>query len=108
MTETKIAELKNAIRDGKLVQTAGGIRQERVQSDKLGFDWVNFYVNDLLVRQDYVAQEHPVGTADNPFAWHAELTLISNAYYYYAGERKVWTGEAGVTAAWDDPGFVVM
>lgn len=41
-------------------------------------------------------------------AWHAELTLIPNAYYYYAGERKVWTGKAGVTAAWDDPGFVVM
>lgn len=108
MTESKLAQLKSAIRDGKLVQTAGGIRQERVQSDKLGFDWINFYVNDLLVRQDYVEQDNPVGTADNPFAWHAELALIPNAYYYYAGERKVWTGEAGVTAAWDDAGFVVM
>ncbi len=108
MTENKLAQLKSAIRDGKLVQNAGGIRKERVQSDKVGFDWINIYVNETLVRQDYVEQENPVGTADNPFAWYPELKLIQNAYYYYSGVRKVWTGAAGITAAWDDLDFVEM
>ena len=45
------------------VNAAGGIREEVTQSDKLGYDWHIYYVNDVAVRKDYVEQEVPYGTA---------------------------------------------
>lgn len=102
MTRTKLNEMVAAIRDGKLVRAAGGITQELAQSDKLGYDWRNIYVNDILVRQEYVEQAEPVGTAGNPIHWVAGMTLIQNAYYAHDGEVKVWMGEAGAMADWTD------
>ena len=106
MTETKLTQIKSAIKDGKLVQAAGGITSTVTQSDKLGFDWKNIYVNDILVRQEYVEQTVKAGTADNPIAWASGMALIQNAYYTYNGETKVWMGEAGATAKWTDAAFV--
>lgn len=108
MTETKLASIKSAIRDGKLVQAAGGITSTVTQSDKLGFDWKNIYVNDILVRREYVEQAAKYGTADNPIAWKPDMVLIQNAYYTYNGERKVWMGEAGATADWSSSDFVAI
>lgn len=90
------------------VTDAGGIREEITQSDKIGFDWRIFYVNNIVVRKDYVEQEIPFGTADNPIVWKEGMSLIPNAYYTHAGVRKVWTGEAGAMAAWDDDNFVAL
>lgn len=87
------------------VSAAGGIRDELEQSDKLGFDWRIFYVNDVPVKKVYVEQTEPFGTADNPIVWKEGITLIPNAYYTHNGIRKVWTGEAGAMAAWDDENF---
>ena len=106
MTETKLAQIKSAIQDGKLVQAAGGIASTLMQSDKLGFDWKNIYVNDILVRQEYIEQAVKAGTADNPIAWASDMALIQNAYYTHNGETKVWMGEAGATAKWTDAAFV--
>ena len=106
MTETKLTQIKSAIKDGKLVQAAGGITSTVTQSDKLGFDWKNIYVNDILVRQEYVEQAVKAGTADNPIVWKAGMSLIQNAYYTNNGEIKVWMGEAGATAKWTDAAFV--
>ena len=106
MTETKLTQIKSAIKDGKLVQAAGGITSTVTQSDKIGFDWRNIYVNDILVRQEYIEQAVKAGTADNPIAWEASMALIQNAYYTYNGETKVWMGEAGATAKWTDAAFV--
>lgn len=106
MTETKLAQMKAAITDGKMVQAAGGITSTVTQSDKLGFDWKNFFVNDVLVRREYVEQAVKYGTADNPIAWQPDMALIQNAYYTYNGERKVWMGEAGATADWSSSDFV--
>ena len=106
MTETKLAQMKAAIQDGKLVQAAGGIASTLMQSDKLGFDWKNIYVNDILVRQEYVEQAVKRGTADNPIAWASGMALIQNAYYTHNGETKVWMGEAGKKAKWTDAAFV--
>ena len=105
MTETKLTQIKSAIKDGKLVQAAGGIASTVMQSDKLGFDWKNIYVNDVLVRQEYVEQAVKRGTADNPIAWASGMALIQNAYYTHNGETKVWMGEAGKKAKWTDGGF---
>lgn len=106
MTETKLTQIKSAIADGKLVQAAGGITSTLTQSDKLGFDWRNIYVNDILVRQEYVEQPIKRGTADNPIEWQPDMQLIQNAYYTHGGETKVWMGTAGAKAEWTDSGFV--
>ena len=106
MTEAKLAQVKKAITDGKLVQAAGGITSTVTQSDKLGFDWKNIYVNDILVRQEYVEQAVKAGTADNPIVWKAGMSLIQNAYYTNNGETKVWMGAAGKQAEWTDSAFV--
>ena len=106
MTQDKLEKLKSAIKDGKMVQAAGGITSTVTQSDKLGYDWKNFFVNDVLVRREYVEQAVKYGTADNPIAWKPDMLLIQNAYYAYNGETKVWMGEAGATAKWTDAAFV--
>lgn len=106
MTEAKLAQVKKAITDGKLVQAAGGITEDVTQSDKLGYDWRNIYVNKILVRQVYVEQAVKAGTADNPIAWEPDMPLIQNAYYAHGGETKVWMGEAGAKAKWTDAAFV--
>lgn len=106
MTETKLMQIKSAIKDGKLVQSAGGITEDVTQSDKLGYDWRNIYVNKILVRQEYIEQSVKAGTRDNPIVWKAGMSLIQNAYYTYGGETKVWMGAAGATAKWTDAAFV--
>lgn len=106
MTEAKLAQVKKAITDGKLVQAAGGITSTVTQSDKLGYDWRNIYVNKILVRQVYVEQAVKAGTSDNPIVWKSGMSLIQNAYYTNNGEIKVWMGEAGATAKWTDAAFV--
>jgi hypothetical protein len=106
MTETKLTQIKTAIKDGKLVQEAGGITEDVTQSDKLGYDWKNIYVNKILVRQEYVEQAVKQGTVDNPIVWKAGMSLIQNAYYTHNGEIKVWMGTAGKKADWTDAAFV--
>ena len=106
MTQDKLETLKAAIKDGKLVQEAGGITEDVTQSDKLGYDWRNIYVNKILVRQEYIEQEVKAGTADNPIVWKAGMSLIQNAYYTHNGEIKVWMGTAGRKADWTDAAFV--
>ena len=106
MTETKLTQIKSAIKDGKMVQAAGGITSTVTQSDKLGYDWKNFFVNDIPVRREYIEQAVKAGTADNPIVWKAGMSLIQNAYYTHNGETKVWMGEAGATAKWTDAAFV--
>ena len=84
-------DLKGAITDGKLVQAAGGITQRMEQSDKLGFDWRIFTVNDVDVRKDYVEQANPAGTsADNPIEYTEGVPLINNAFYRVDGVIKVY------------------
>lgn len=88
------------------VANAGGICEEITQSDKIGFDWRIFYVNDIAVRKEYIEQEIPFGTADNPIVWKEGMSLIQNAYYIHNGIRKVWTGDTGAIITWDDDKFV--
>lgn len=106
MTQDKLENLRTAIKDGKLVQEAGGITEDVTQSDKLGYDWRNIYVNDILVWQEYVEQAVKQGTADNPIAWASGIPIIKNAYYTHNGEIKIWMGEAGKKADWTDAAFV--
>ena len=106
MTTDKLNQIKKSITDGRMVARAGGISVAVEQSDKLGFDWRNIYVNDILVRQEYVEQAVKAGTANNPIVWASGMVLIQNAYYTNNGETKVWMGAAGATAKWTDAAFV--
>ena len=106
MTTDKLNQIKKSITDGRMVARAGGISVAVEQSDKLGFDWRNIYVNKILVRQEYVEQAVKAGTAENPIVWKAGMSLIQNAYYTHGGEIKVWMGAAGATAKWTDAAFV--
>lgn len=106
MTTDKLNQIKKSITDGRMVARAGGISVAVEQSDKLGFDWRNIYVNKILVRQEYVEQAVKAGTANNPIVWKAGMSLIQNAYYTHGGEIKVWMGEAGKKAKWTDAAFV--
>lgn len=87
------------------VDAAGGITVTLEQSDKLGFDWRIYAVNNVVVRREYESQANPVGTADNPIPWTADAKLIPNGYYAHDGAVKVWMGTGGVTAAWNDAGW---
>ena len=91
-----------------MVDAAGGITITVEQSDKLGFDWRVYAVNDVVVRREYESQANPVGTADNPITWKEDARLIPNGCYSHGGAVKVWMGESGVTASWDDDAWAEM
>lgn len=102
------AEIDNHKKVAETVEAAGGIKVTRTQSDKLGFDWDNYYVNDILVKQVYVEREIAVGTAENPIVWKETMQLITNAFYIHDEVRKVWTGETGESALWTDERWEVF
>lgn len=89
----KLNAIKSAIKDGKMVKAAGGITVTQEQSDKLGYDWKIYTVNDVAVRKEYVVQENPTGTKDNPIVYVEGLPLINNAYYFKDGKIYVWMDE---------------
>lgn len=91
-----------------MVAAAGGITATMEQSDKLGFDWKVYAVNNVIVRKEYVQQENPAGTADNPIVWAADMQLIPNGHYTHDGIIKVWMGEAGVTADWNNDAWTEL
>lgn len=91
MQTEKLTAIKGAIKDGKMVQAAGGITVTTAQSDKLGFDWQIYSVNDVIVRKDYIEQADPAGTsAENPIEYADGVPLINNAYYRVDGKIKVY------------------
>ena len=88
------------------IEKLGGLSQKITQSDKLGYNWVEYYVGETLVSQTYVEQEHPVGVADNPFEFAKGIILIPKPYYTYKGKRYVYIGTESKTATgWDDSEF---
>lgn len=93
MTRTEALDLRQKVIDGETVQAAGGIAVTQEQSDKLGYDWTVYSVNDVVVRKEYVEQANPTGTKDNPIEYTEGVPLINNAYYRKDGKIYVWMGE---------------
>lgn len=102
MTRTEAKAYHDKVVQGETVEKLGGITERIEQSDKIGFDWHNYYVNKILVRSDYVKQENPVGVADNPFTWESGMKLILNGYYSYNGKRYVAIQEGSPTEITDE------
>lgn len=88
------------------IEKLGGLSQKITQSDKLGYNWVEDYIGETLVKQTYVEQTNPIGVADNPFEFAEGIMLIPNAYYAYNGKRYVYVGVESKTATeWYDGEF---
>lgn len=102
MTRAEAKAYRNKVVQGEQVGKLGGITEKIEQSDKIGFEWHNYYVNKILVRSDYVKQENPVGVADNPFIWESGMKLILNGYYKYNGKRYVAIKEGSPTEITDE------
>lgn len=104
MDKTDFENLFNKIKNSKNIEdrvnTLGGFSNRTVQSDKLGYDWIEEYLGDTLVKQTYIEQENPIGVADNPFNFAVGVQLIPNAYYIYKDERYVYIGENKIAKKW--------
>ena len=93
MTRAEAKAIRRKVVQGETVEKLGGITEKIEQSDKIGYDWHNYYVGDKLVKSDYVAPENPIGTADNPIEWAAGMALTPNGYYTCGGKRYVAVAE---------------
>ena len=85
-----LSNIKSDHSTAKSIDALGGMTTEVTQSDKLGFDWQNIYIGEVLVRQEYVEQENPTGTEDNPIEYSEGVPLINNAYYLKDGKKYVY------------------
>ncbi len=102
MTRAEAKAYRNKVVQGEQVEKLGGITEKIEQSDKIGYDWHNYYVGDNLVKSEYVEQDNPVGTANNPFVWSPGMRLILNGYYTYRGRRYVAIAEGSPTEITDE------
>ena len=93
MTRAEAKVNRNKVVQCEQVEKLGGITEKVEQSDKIGFDWHNYYVGDKLVKSIYVEQDNPVGTQNNPFVWSPGMRLILNGYYTYNGKKYVAIAE---------------
>lgn len=93
MTRAEAKVYRNKVIQCEQVEKLGGITEKVEQSDKIGFDWHNYYVGDKLVKSEYVEQDNPIGTQNNPFVWSPGMRLILNGYYTYNGKKYVAIAE---------------
>ena len=102
MTRAEAKAIRRKVVQGETVEKLGGITEKIEQSDKIGFDWHNYYVGEKLVKSEYVEQDSPVGTADTPFEWTPGMRLIPNGYYTYNGKRYVAVAEGSPDTITDE------
>lgn len=88
--EELLEKIKSDHATATTIDECGGLSTTQSQSDKLGYDWINYFVGETLVRQEYVAQENPAGTEANPIVYAEGVPLINNAYYSKDGKIYVW------------------
>lgn len=93
MTRAEAKVYRNKVVQGEQFEKFVGITEKIEQSDKIGFDWHNYYVGDKLVKSEYVEQDNPIGTQNNPFVWSPGMRLILNGYYTYNGKKYVAIAE---------------
>ena len=93
MTRAEAKVYRNKVVQGEQFEKFVGITEKIEQSDKIGFDWHNYYVGDKLVKSEYIEQDNPIGTQNNPFVWSPGMRLILNGYYTYNGKKYVAIAE---------------
>ena len=93
MTRAEAKVYRNKVVQSEQFEKFVGITEKIEQSDKIGYDWHNYYVGDKLVKSEYVEQDNPIGTQNNPFVWSPGMRLILNGYYTYNGKKYVAIAE---------------
>lgn len=93
MTRAEAKVYRNKVVQGEQFEKFVGITEKIEQSDKIGYDWHNYYVCNKLVKSIYVEQDNPIGTQNNPFVWSPGMRLILNGYYTYNGKKYVAIAE---------------
>lgn len=88
-TEQQIAQLTTEVKTFSQL-----IKMETTQSDKLGYDWKITKIGNLEAKKEYVKQQNPSGTQDNPITYYDGVPLIDNAYYFKDGKRQVYMSGA--------------
>lgn len=84
----------------KNIEKLGGIHTKIVQSDKVGYDWLETYIGKQLISKEYIEQVNPQGTQENPIEFKKGVTLIPNAYYLYKKSLYVYMGVSGTANKW--------
>jgi len=84
MKKYNIFEVCKAISEAhekaKLVDEVGGITTALAPSDKQGYLFKNYYVNEVLVKQEYIEDTQYVpssGTYTNPTAWESGMAVVA-------------------------------
>ena len=93
MFDELLGKIKADHAAAKTIDACGGLKTKLGQSDKLGYDWENVYVGEVLVRQEYIEQADPAGTESNPIEYAEGVPLINNAFYLKDGKKYVWMEE---------------
>lgn len=91
----------------KLDLLLGLMRQEEVPSDKVGYRFLNTYIGDLLISQEYIEGDTS-GTEGNPIEWEPGCQAIPNAYYSYNEQIYIYMGSAGLAAEEFDTAVFIL
>lgn len=97
MKRSEAEKYRNKILQAEQLEQLGGMTETLEQSDKIGYDWRCYRVGNVIVKRDYVEQDNPIGTADNPFEWVSGMSLILNGFYAYDGKLYVAIAEGNPT-----------
>lgn len=89
MKRKEAEQYRNKVIQAEQLERLGGMTETIEQSDKIGYDRRCYMVGEVVVKREYVEQDNPIGTADNPFEWKAGIKLIPNGYYTYNSKRYV-------------------
>lgn len=97
-----IKQVNNAIVKAEMLDSIGEVTTETIPSDKLGYNWLVYYVNGIEVRKVYVDNPIDKGTESNPYYFAEGIELRPNAFYYYNEHLYVYMGNESVIAeSWD-------
>ena len=113
LTPDEIIAFAKAGRETCRVVSAAGITIDPEPStppSRPGYSWIPKQISAggaiMWVESEY--DSTMPGTKETPIPYTSGLTVYPNYYYVLDGVRKVWTGEATVSPAWDDERFTEM
>lgn len=88
------------------INSLGGLQEKYSQSDKIGYDFKELYLGDILLKKEYSPQEDKKGTQDNPLVFSKGIPLIPNVFYSYQNNKYIYIGTAKIADDWEQNLFV--
>jgi len=97
------AQIHAAKAKADMLDKLGEVTTETTASDKVGFLWTIYKVNDVVVRKEYIADPDAQGTsADTAIDLEMGAVIKPNTYYRYDGKVYVYMGEEAIFGGIDD------